>query len=72
MRSVSQTSVQVLDGRATLTQHYDPAQMLRLMIALTAPHMDQERHLIDELHEEVSGVSPFPDRGTVMSPTGQC
>ncbi len=53
-RGFSQTPAQVLDGRATLTQHYDPAKKLRLTIALTPPHLDQERQLVDELHDKKS------------------
>ena len=53
-RAFSQTPAQVLDGRATLTQHYDPTKKLRLTLALTPPHMDEERQLIDELHDKKS------------------
>lgn len=51
---LSQTPVQVRTGSATLTQHYDPTKMLRLTIALKVPHMDQERVLIDALHDKQS------------------
>jgi hypothetical protein len=53
-RVISHTPVQVLDGRATLTNAYDPTRMLRLSIALTPPHMDQQRQLIDQLHDKKS------------------
>jgi hypothetical protein len=50
----SQTPMQVLSGKATLTQHYDPTKMLRLTIALTPPHPDQERQLLTALHDKQS------------------
>jgi hypothetical protein len=53
-QSNSQTPLQVKSGKATLTQHYDPTKMLRLTIALTPPHPDQERQLITALHDKQS------------------
>lgn len=50
----SHTPPQVLDGRAKMTQPYDPNKMLRITIGLTPPHMDQERKLIDQLHDKTS------------------
>ena len=44
----------VMSGQATLTQAYDQGRMLRLTFALTPPHLDQERQLIDELHNKKS------------------
>jgi len=52
--SMSHTPPQVLSGAATLTQHYNPNNMLRVTIALVPPHMDQERQLIDQLHDKKS------------------
>ena len=53
-QAVSHTPAQVLDGRATRTQAYSPNAMLRVTIGLTPPHMDQERRLIDQLHDKTS------------------
>ncbi len=53
-RALSQTPSQVLNGKATLAQHYDSSKMLRLTIALKLPHLDQERQLLDQLHDKKS------------------
>lgn len=53
-RPMSHTPAQVLDGRAQLTQAYDPEKKLRLTIALTPQHQDQQRLLIDQLHDKKS------------------
>jgi hypothetical protein len=50
----SQTPMQVRSGKATLTQHYDPAKMLRLTIALTPQHIAEQRQLIQALHDRNS------------------
>jgi len=47
--TVRETPPQVLDGTATLVQHYNPNQMLRLAIGLQPPHQDQERQFLQEL-----------------------
>jgi xanthomonalisin len=49
-----QTPIRVLDGTAKLVQHYDENQMLRLSFALTPPHLDEERALIEQLHDKKS------------------
>ena len=41
--TVRETPPQVLNGSATLVQHYNPNQMLRLAIGLQPPHPEQER-----------------------------
>jgi len=43
------TSPQVLDGTATLVSHYNPEQMLRLVLAVQVPHMAEEQEFIQEL-----------------------
>jgi hypothetical protein len=48
------TPPKVLDGTATPVQHYDPSQMLRLSFVLTPPHIDEERTLIEQLHDKKS------------------
>jgi len=53
-RAPSQTPPQVLDGTAAIAQHYDSTRPLRLTIALKPPHLDQERRLIDQLHDKKS------------------
>ena len=51
---IVQTPRQVMDGRATLLQHYDPTQKLRLAFALTPPRLAEERTLIEQLHDKKS------------------
>jgi hypothetical protein len=48
------TPLKVLDGTATLVQHYDPSRMLRLSFILAPPHMDEERALIEAVHDKKS------------------
>jgi len=48
-RPLGHTPVQVLDGSATMIEHYDPSKPLRITIGLTPPHMDEARQLIDRL-----------------------
>ncbi len=52
--ATGQTPPKVTDGTATMVQHYDPNQMLRLAFALKPPHPDEERQFIDELHDKKS------------------
>ena len=49
-----QTPGKVVDGTAKLVQHYEPTQMLRLSFSLTPPHMDEEKQLIEQLHDKKS------------------
>jgi len=49
-----QTPLAVRTGQAVLTQHYDPAKMLRLTIALTPQHPAEQRQLIQALHDKKS------------------
>jgi hypothetical protein len=53
-RAARQTPPKVLDGTAILVKHYDSRQMLRLAFVLTPPHMDEERALIEALHDKKS------------------
>lgn len=48
------TPPEVLDGRATLVDHYTPSNMLRLAIVLTPPHMTEERQFLDDLQNKQS------------------
>jgi len=41
--------MKVENGTATLVSHYNPAQMLRLALAVQAPHMAEEEQFIKEL-----------------------
>jgi len=43
------TPTQVLDGSATLIDHYNPDQMLRFVLAVQVPHMAEEEQFIQEL-----------------------
>ncbi len=43
------TPSKVLNGTATLVSHYNPAQMLRLALAVQPPHMAEEEQFIKEL-----------------------
>jgi hypothetical protein len=52
--TAGQAPPSVVNGTATLLGHYSPNQMLRLVIGLQHPHPDEERHLIDELHDKKS------------------
>ena len=47
--TVRETPPQVLDGTATLVQHYNANQMLRLAIGLQPPHPDEERQFLQDL-----------------------
>ena len=49
-----QTPKPVLDGTATLVGHYNPAQMLRLVIGLHPPNMAEEEQFLQELHTKSS------------------
>ena len=53
-RPLGHTPVHVLDGRAKLLQHYEPNKMLRITIGLRPPHLEEERALIDQLHDKKS------------------
>ena len=37
-----------------MIEHYDPSKPLRITIGLTPPHIDEERQLIDQLHDKNS------------------
>jgi len=43
------TPPQVLNGTVTLVSHYNPAQMLRLALAIRPPHMAEEEQFLAEL-----------------------
>ena len=55
-RTMTHTPAQVLDGRARLTQTYDPSKKLRLTIGLASQHPDQQRELLDQLHDKKSSL----------------
>src|SRR5579863_6471103 len=48
------TPAPVLNRTATLVEHYNPNQTLRLAFALKPPHLDEERQLINQLHDKKS------------------
>ena len=48
------TPKRVVDGTAQLVEHHDPTQMLRVSFSLTPPHMDEEKKLIEQLHDKKS------------------
>ena len=52
--TVRETPPQVLDGSATLVQHYNSNQMLRLAIGLQPPHPDEERQFLEEIAKKDS------------------
>jgi len=52
--TVRETPPQVLDGSATLVQHYNPNQMLRLSIGLQPPHPDEERQFLQDIQTKGS------------------
>ncbi len=47
--SGGQTPPAVLNGSATLVGHYNPGQVLRLVLGLQPPHMAQEEQFLQEL-----------------------
>ena len=52
--TVRETPPQVLNGTATLVQHYNSNQMLRLAIGLQPPHPDEERQFLEEIAKKDS------------------
>lgn len=48
------TPAKVLNGTATFVKHYDPAQMLRLAIVLTPPHLAEERQFLEDVQNKNS------------------
>ena len=45
----NQTPIEVSSGAARLLGHYDPTQMLRVVIALQPPHMAEEERFVQDL-----------------------
>jgi subtilase family serine protease len=54
VRLPAHTVPQVLDGRAMRVSHYNPDQMLRLVLAIWPPHMPEEEQLIRDLQTKGS------------------
>jgi hypothetical protein len=48
------TPPHVLDGTATLVNHYEPSKMLRLAIALTPPHPTEEKKYLEDIQNKQS------------------
>jgi len=48
------TPPSVRDGTATLTGHYNPSQMLRLVLALRPPHIAEQKQFLKDLHTKGS------------------
>ncbi|MGA3212453.1 MAG: protease pro-enzyme activation domain-containing protein, partial [Terriglobales bacterium] len=46
--------LEVLSGKAKLTGHFDPQQMLRLVIGLQHPHMAEEEQFLRDLQSPKS------------------
>ena len=49
-----QTPLQVLNGTATLTSHYDPSQKLRLAVVLAVPHPAEEQQFLEDVQNRQS------------------
>jgi len=49
-----QTQPVVLNGTATFVRHYEPTNMLRLAIALSLPHPDEEEQFLDDIQNKNS------------------
>jgi Pro-kumamolisin, activation domain/Divergent InlB B-repeat domain len=49
--AIPATPYAIQAGSATLMGHYDPQQMLRLVLALRPPHMQQEEEFLRELQD---------------------
>ena len=49
-----ETPGQVVDGSATLVQHYDSTKMLRLTLAVQPPHMAEEEQFLQDLRTKGS------------------
>ena len=52
--TVGQVPVAVQNGRAHLIGHADPRQMLRLVLALRPPRLDEEEQFLHELQDPAS------------------
>jgi hypothetical protein len=52
--SSRQTPPSVADGTAKLVEHYNPSQMLRLVIGLRPPHPDEEEQFLRDLQDKTS------------------
>src|SRR5712671_5302822 len=48
------TPHQVFDGSAKLIDHYDATQMLRVVLGLKRPHIDEEEQFLRELQDKKS------------------
>ncbi len=51
---LDQMPMQVRSGSATLVEHYNPTQMLRLVIVLQPPHVQEEEQFLNELQDKNS------------------
>jgi hypothetical protein len=49
-----QTPKQVVEGSATLVGHYNPNQMLRLVVGIQPPNMAEEKQFLDQLQTKGS------------------
>jgi subtilase family serine protease len=52
--TIAQTPLAVQGGSATVTGHYDPNNMLRLVFTLTPPHLDDEEQLLRQIQDPQS------------------
>ena len=51
---LDQLPLQVKDGTATLGEHYSPTQMLRLVIVLQPPHVEEEEQFLNDIQDKNS------------------